>query len=106
MAGKKVNTATLIRGDVYTLRHPDHTPQKPREALRFTYGVPVVIDERHILDYLENLHDETTDGDGEVYEKPRFRVDRNVSEASPANHKSPTRLAHDRPVKRRPRKRA
>lgn len=108
MAGTRVNTATLIRGEVYSLRHPDSTAKDPKDSLRFEYGVPVVITEKKILDILENLHDITFDGDGEEFEKPRFRVDRNVPapDASASNIKRPTRLAADRRVKTRPRKRA
>lgn len=103
---KRVNTATLIRGEVYTLRHPDNTAQSPKESLRFEYGVPVVIDDNRILTILENLIDEVTDGEGEIYEKPRFRVERGVSVPEPDNFKKPTRLAADRTTKRRPRRRA
>lgn len=106
MAGKKVNTATLIRGEVYTMRHPDHTPQKPLESLRFRYGEPVIVEDPKILSILENLYDEMTDGEGEVYEKPRFRVERNVNAPEQGNVKQPTRLSSTRKVKSRPRRRA
>jgi hypothetical protein len=109
MAGQRVNTATLIRGEVYTLRHPDNTAKNPVESLRFEYGEPVVITDKKILDILENLHDITFDGDGEEFEKPRFRVDRNVPhpDAGPkAEVRRPTRLKSDRKVKSNPRRRA
>lgn len=108
MAGNRVNTATLIRGEIYTLRHPDNTAKEPKESLRFTYGVPVVIHDKRILDTLENLHDTTFDGDGEEFEKPRFRIDRGVPhpDATPSNNKSPTRLSSTRTTKVRPRKKA
>jgi len=104
MAGNRVNTATLIRGEVYTLRHPDNTAKDPKDSLRFEYGVPVVIHEKKILDILENLHDLTFDGDGEEFEKPRFRVERNVPapDDTGSNIKRPTRLSADRKVKSRP----
>ena len=78
MAIKKVNTATLIRGEVYTLRHPDNKPQNPRDSLQFTRGVPVVIEEAHVLAILTKLKEPVTDGDGDMVEKAVFRIDRNV----------------------------
>lgn len=108
MPTKKVNTATLIRGSLYTLRHPKSTPQEPKDALRFEYGKPVVIDDTDILRKLENMYDEITDGDGEVYEKPRFRVDRGVpmptdddEQPSYGTRARPKRLSATRKVKRR-----
>ena len=108
MAGTRINTATLIRGEVYTLRHPDNTAKNPVDSLRFEYGVPVVVTDKKLLDILENLHDVTTDGDGEEFEKPRFRVDRSVPhpEAKVSNAKKPTRLNSDRKSKFKPRRRA
>lgn len=109
MAGTRVNTATLIRGEVYTLRHPKGTAKEPRDSLRFEYGVPVPIADKEILEILENLHDITFDGDGEEFEKPRFRVDRNVPAQDAqrvSNAKKPTRLSAGRTAKIRPRKRA
>lgn len=102
MATRKVNTATLIRGELYTLRHPKSTPDKPLDSLRFEYGKPVVIDDKDILIELENLHDETTDGDGEVFEKPTFRIDRNVAEPDGGVKRGPKRLSATRTVKKRP----
>lgn len=100
----RVNTATLIRGELYTMRHPDNKPEKPVDSLRFTHGVPVVIKDAKILNILEDIYDETTDGDGEIYEKPTFRIDRGV--ASPEERKrKPTRLASTRTVKQKRRKR-
>jgi hypothetical protein len=109
MPSKKVNTATLIRGSLYTLRHPNSTPQDPKDALRFEYGKPVVIDDADILRKLENMYDEIQDGDGEVYEKPRFRVDRGVpmptdedeSGGGFGTRAKPKRLSATRKVKRR-----
>jgi hypothetical protein len=103
-ASKRVNTATLIRGETYVVRHPDNTPANPRESLTFTRDVPKVIDEKPVLDYLEGLYDEIEDGDGEVYEKPRFRVERNVPEPEANEVNKPKRLAADRKVKRRTRR--
>lgn len=104
MATKRVNTATLIRGQLYTLRHPDHTPQNPKDSLRFEYGKPEPIDESRILIMLENMHEETRDGEGEIFEKPIFRIDRNVHAPDNSNHKKPTRLAANRKVKKTPRR--
>lgn len=109
MAANRVNTATLIRGEVYTLRHPDGTPKDPKESLRFEYNVPVAISDKRILEILENLHDITFDGDGEEFEKPRFRIDRNVPHPDAdtgSNVRRPTRLDPSRKQKIRPRKRA
>jgi hypothetical protein len=108
MPSRKVNTATLIRGSLYTFRHPKSTPQDPKDSLRFEYGRPVVIEDQDVLRRLENMYDEITDGDGEVYEKPRFRVDRGVSmpddeDDGPGTgtRARPTRLSATRKVKRR-----
>lgn len=103
MAIRKVNTATLIRGQVYTMRHPDHTPQNPKDALRFERNIPKVIDEAHILAMLEDMTEEIPDGEGEVYEKPVFRIDRNVD--APADARSNvTKLSSTRVVKKRARR--
>lgn len=102
-ATKRVDTATLIRGQLYTLRHPKSTPKDPIESLRFQYGVPVVIDDPDILATLEDLEDETIDGEGEMFSKPIFRIDRNVPAPEPANYKGPTKLSSDRVAKKRPR---
>lgn len=102
-ATKKVNTATLIRGQLYTLRHPDHTPANPKDSLRFERGVPVVIAENHILVMLEDLYEETMDGEGEMYEKPIFRISRNVAAPEGGNNKGPTRLSSERKVNKAPR---
>ena len=108
MAGNRVNTATLIRGEVYTLRHPDNTAKDPHDSLRFEHGVPLVIEDKRILEILENLHDVTLDGDGEEFEKPRFLIERNVPtpDNTGTNIKRPTRLTSDRKVKIGPRRRA
>lgn len=104
MATKRVNTATLIRGDNYTMRHPDSTPQKPIEPLRFQDGVEQTITAPFTPEMFEDLYDELYDGEGEAYEKPRFRVARNVAEPDTAQGSSrkPTRLKADRQVKRKP----
>lgn len=94
----RVNTATLIRGEVYTLRHPDNTAKNPVESLRFTYDVPVVIAEKKILELLEDIYDETEDGDGELYEKPTFRIDRGVQPPDDGKRKA-KRLDASRSVK-------
>ncbi len=101
-ATRKVNTATLIRGQTYTLRHPDNKPQSPKESLRFQRGKPVPIEDSRILSLLEDLTEEVRDGEGEVYEKPVFRIDRNVDE--PDQAKGPTRLSATRTVKAKPRR--
>lgn len=106
MAKRKVNTATLIRSQIYTLRHPDNTPQNPIESLRFERNVPRIIDDPKILKILEELYDEVSDGDGELYDKPLFRVDRGVmvdeDDINPRPRK--TKLAADRKVKTRRRR--
>lgn len=100
MAIKKVNTATLVRGQTYTLRHPDNKPQNPKDSLRFVRGVPVVIEEPHILARLEALTEEIRDGEGEVYEKPVFRINRGV-DAPDDDTQRPTRLSVDRVIKKK-----
>jgi hypothetical protein len=98
MPTKMVNTATLVRGKVYTLRHPDNKPQSPRDSLRFVKGVPLIIEEPHILRLLENLTDDVTDGDGEVFAKRLFRIDRNVPapESSGDDYQEDTRVRSSR----------
>jgi len=109
MPTKKATTATLIRGSLYSLRHPDNTPQNPIEALRFERGVPKPINDTRIVDILENLTEETRDGDGEYYDKPIFRIDENVQVEAESNYGQsgsrarPTKLASDRIVRKRPR---
>jgi hypothetical protein len=98
MATRKVTTATLIRGKVYTYRHPDHTPQNPKDHLRFKFGVPVVIDSPKIVQLLEDLVDEVPDGDGELLEKPIFRINRNV-DAPDDDAPRATRVDPDRKIK-------
>lgn len=98
MATRKVTTATLIRGQVYTLRHPDYSPQNPKDSLRFKRGEPVVIDDPKIVTKLENLYEEVPDGDGEISEKPIFRINRNV-DAPDEDEPRPRRLSADREVK-------
>jgi len=100
MAIKKVNTATLIRGKVYTLRHPDNTPQNPVDSLRFERGVPKSIEDNRILALLEGMVEEIEDGEGEVFEKPVFRIDRNV-DAPEDGVRKPTKLSATRTVKKR-----
>jgi hypothetical protein len=107
MPTKKVTTATLIRGSIYALRHPDNSPQSPVDSLRFENGIPVVIDDPAIAKTLEELYVETVDGDHEHFEKPVFRIDRNVphpdAEAGPSRKKKPTRLSSTRTVRKRSR---
>lgn len=98
MATRKVTTATLIRGQVYTLRHPDYTPQNPKESLRFKRGVPQVIDDPKIVLKLENMYEEVPDGDGEVTEKPIFRINRNV-DADEDDAPRARRVSADREVR-------
>lgn len=100
MAIKKVSTATLIRGQTYTLRHPDNKPQSPKDSLRFQRNKPVVIEDARTLSLLENLTEEVRDGEGEVYEKPVFRIDRNVDAPDEDNTRT-TRLSSTRAVKKK-----
>ena len=112
MPTKKATTATLIRGSLYSLRHPDNTPQNPLEALRFERGVPKVIDDQRIVAILEDLTEETRDGDGEYYDKPIFRIDTNAQIEVENNYgrsgtrARPTKLEADRVVRKRPRSKA
>lgn len=101
-ATKRVNTATLIRGELYSYRTGD--PNNP--TIRFEANKPVPIESKELLSILEELHDVTFDGDGEEFEKPRFRIDRNVpwDEGSEGKPKGPTRLSSTRKVTKRPRK--
>jgi hypothetical protein len=103
---KRVTTATLIRGQVYNLRHPENKAGAPKDSLRFKRNEPIVIDDPKIAKMLEDIVEETVDGDGEVFEKPVFRVDRNVAE--PADNSTPRvkRLAADRKIKTRRRRSA
>jgi|SRR6056297_2574865 len=96
---KRVTTATLIRGQIYNLRHPDNRAGNPVESLRFKHGVPVVIEDPKIVKVLEDIYDESTDGDGELYEKPVFRIDRNVAEPDGETKPRAKRLSSDRQVK-------
>lgn len=98
---RRVNTATLIRGELYALRHPDNSPENPKESLRFKRGEPVVIDDPKILALLEDLYEETEDGDGEIFEKPTFHIERGVSGPADTTKKN-VRLKSDRVSKRRP----
>jgi hypothetical protein len=78
MATKLVDQATLIRGETYTLRHPKSTPVAPLESLRFTRNEPKTIEDKDLLDMLEDLVEDSYDSDGELYEKPLFRIERGV----------------------------
>lgn len=104
-AQKKVNTATLIRGQLYTFRHPENRPDNPKDSLRFEKDKPVVIDDKNLLSMLEDIYTETEDGDGEVYEKPLFRIERGVNPPEEESKTRRHRLSADREIKRRPRKR-
>ena len=99
---RKVDTATLVRGQIYIFRHPEYTPQNGKESLRFERGVPKVITDPKMLSILEELTEETQDGDGEVFEKPIFRINRNVEEPDGDEKPRKTRLSADRAVKKRP----
>lgn len=108
-ATKRCTTVTLIRGGVLSVRLPVHLQkgETPAEPIRFERNKPVVIDDKTVADWLENQFEEIEDGEGEVYEKPTFRVDRNVpipGSDEPVNRTK--RLSADRQVKKRPRKRA
>ncbi len=73
----KCDTATLLRGRTYTVR-----------SVKFEKGVPRRVDDetaigisgKDFLKELEDEADEVPDGEGEVFEKPRFRIDRNVDD--------------------------
>ena len=106
MAYKKVNTATLIRGTILSLRLPDFLQKGTQEEppMRFEYGKPVVISDAKLLDFLEDMYDEIEDGEGEVYEKPTFRVNRGVEEPTSKNTRKPKRLSAERQVKTRRRR--
>lgn len=106
MAMRKVNTATLIRGEIYTLRHPKSTPTHPKDSLRFEHGKPVVIEDLDVLKILEDLYDTTIDGDGEEFEKPTFHVQRGVQAPDDDLSNKPKRLSSSRAVKRKPLRRA
>jgi len=98
MATRKVTTATLIRGQVYTFRHPDYSPQNPKEPLRFKRGEPKIIEDAKIVTLLENLHEEIPDSDGELTEKPVFRINRNV-DAPDEEGSTVRRVSADRAVR-------
>lgn len=106
MATALTNRVTLVRGESYTLRNPKSTPTAPLASLKFERGIPQYVDDAAVLKTLENLADETTDSDGEIYEKPRFLVERNVRRAEDAEDAAPRvrRLSPTRTVKLRPRK--
>jgi hypothetical protein len=101
---KRVTTATLIRGQVYNLRHPDSKPGAPKDSLRFNRGVPIVIDDPKIAKMLEEIVDETTDGDGEVFEKPVFKVEYGVEDPTTEAAPRARRLDPDRKIKTRRRR--
>jgi hypothetical protein len=101
MATRLVNTATLTRGNVYSLRHP----KKIGECIRFENGKPMVVEDEAVLNVLEGLMDLIEDRDGEVFEKPIFSVKRKV----PApEEETQTGAVVRRPtgIKRRPLRRA
>lgn len=99
---KKVNTATLIRGEVFSHRPWTPPGMTPKEPIRFKYGEPVVITDAAILAELEDMYDETTDGDGEIFEKPRFSVARNVMPPeADGGIRRPKRLAANRKIVKR-----
>ena len=102
MALRKVNTATLIRGKVYSFRHPDSSPQKPLDSLRFERGVPKIIEDSRILNLLEDLTEEIGDGEGELYDKPVFRVDRGVDAPDGEPVSKVSKLSSTRVVKKKP----
>lgn len=104
-ATKRVNTVTLIRGSLLSVRIPRHLEKGsvPSEPVRFERGKPVVIEDKDWLAWFEGQYEEIEDGEGEVYEKPTFRVDRNVpmpGEDEPTR-RPPKKLAADRQIKRR-----
>lgn len=86
----KCNTATLLRGRTYTIR-----------SIKFERGVPKRIDDDDFLQILEDEIDEIPDGEGEVYAKPRFLIERDVDDPD-RNKKVATRLSATRTVKSGP----
>ena len=99
---KRVNTATLIRGEFFSHRPFVPKGMQPKEPIRFRYGEPVVITDQAVLKELEDMYDETTDGDGEIFEKPRFQIARNVMPPeADSGVRRPKRLAAGRKVVKR-----
>lgn len=104
----KVNTATLKRGRTYTQRSKKpinpSDPDNPIYAQKFERDVPVVIETEEFLRALESEMDTLTDGEGEQYEKPRFKIERGVEPPDGAeNRPRVTRLSVDRSIKKRKR---
>lgn len=67
----KVHTATLLTGRIYIYKNQ-----------QFFAGVETVVT-ADVADVLEDLYNVTRDGDNEEYEKPLFRVQRNVPPPPP-----------------------
>ncbi|MET4190692.1 MULTISPECIES: hypothetical protein [unclassified Bradyrhizobium] len=90
--GELVTTATLVRGRIYYFKE---TP--------FEIGIPKPVSE-DVAAALEELHDETTDADGEVFGKPLFHVQRNqvapTTDASKAQQARPVRRLPVLPLRR------
>lgn len=100
MPAKLVDTATLIRGQVYSYRH--NYQDVKDNPLKFVKGEAVIVTNKDLLADLEDLVDEVEDGEGEAFEKPVFRIARKVQE--PDSNEGSTRvrrLAADRPIRRR-----
>jgi hypothetical protein len=106
MPAQRVNTATLIRGQVLSFRLPKHLQKKIEDAepIRFAHGKPLPIADTALLKHLEDMHDEIEDGEGEVYAKPVFRIERNVELLDDGSVSRVKRLASDRVAKRRPKR--
>lgn len=106
MPAQRVNTATLIRGKVLSFRLPKNLQKKIEDAepIRFQAHQPVPIADASLLKHLEDMHEEVADGEGEVYEKPVFRVDRNVELDSDGTVSRVKRLSSTRSVKSRPKR--
>ena len=104
---KKVNTATLVRGSIYVKRHPKSTSTNPIDSIRFERGVPIVIDDRDLLDDLEDDVDVVTDDDGDEVEKPRFLIEYSVTDPRPQRSNRRKRLEPQEQGtgRRRPRRR-
>lgn len=94
-----VNTATLIRGRMYSWRHKTLATMEP---IQFKSRIPVVIEDDKILALLEDEIEEVGDGEGEFYEKPRFSIKRGVPR--PVDETvTARRLSSERVVRTRPR---
>lgn len=76
-----VETATLVRGRIYSYRYKG-------ETFEFIGGVEKVLEDKDgkpvpgLADALEELHSEVRDSDGDAFEKPLFLVQRGTNRPS------------------------